>query len=161
MTQNRFGPRESAKKVFRNEVFPDDELPQLQKSSDLLWAMWEKEIPTDKQQNIQFFASLSITNAVTLQIMKRAMGNREITNDGMKFDMTTEEGKALLGKLNNLRPSPSEIRKCADLFQAHPTLQPLPTSSSSARLKSVSSRSQMPGSSTVIAVQARLVYRSV
>ena len=75
MTQSRISPRESSKEVKVNEVFPENELPQLQKSSDLLWAVWEKESPIEKRQNIQFLASLCITNTASLQVMKRIMGN--------------------------------------------------------------------------------------
>ncbi|KAL6708397.1 hypothetical protein ACN47E_002660 [Coniothyrium glycines] len=100
MMQNRLSPAESAEKEYGPGGFPTDELPALQRSSDLLWAMWEEEIPENKRQNIQFFMSLSITNDITLKIMKRAMGDEDISSSGKKFMMTSEAGKALLGTPN-------------------------------------------------------------
>lgn len=113
ITQNRLGPREAAKKTYPNENFPEDQLPSLQKASDMIWTMWEKEIPDDRKQNLQFFMTLAITNQVTLEVMKRAMqltGKDDVDAGGAKWFMNTDAGKALLGK----SPVPFEAHDCVD-----------------------------------------------
>ena len=70
----------------------------------MMWAMWEKEIPVDRQQSLEFFITLAITNEVTLSIIKRALAtvNRELTSRGYKWFMNSAAGQALLGLCNNI-----------------------------------------------------------
>ncbi|CAO2650677.1 Nn.00g019690.m01.CDS01 [Neocucurbitaria sp. VM-36] len=100
----RYGPADRAKKMV--PPVPEDQFPPLKSSSDIIWALWEKLLLPDAhlrdQGNINFFISLSIENAETIQILKRALSqvNSDLTRAGRTFDMITEEGKAILGSPN-------------------------------------------------------------
>ncbi|KAF2832786.1 hypothetical protein CC86DRAFT_414326 [Ophiobolus disseminans] len=97
MTQNRKFPWSALQ-----EVHPTDhkasKLPEMQRSSDMMWAQWEFHVPEDKRSNIQFFITVSIENPTTLALMRRALNERgkELTRKVERFEMSTDQGKALL-----------------------------------------------------------------
>lgn len=98
ITFKRFSPAERAKEL---DFEPQDELPLLRSSSDVIWALWEKLVlQTTNKANIKFFMSLSIENEDTLHILSRALAQvgSTLTADGRTFDTSTEEGRAILGK---------------------------------------------------------------
>lgn len=82
---------------------PEDDFPPLKSSSDIMWALWEKLVLSDaaleNKGNIKFFMSLSVENEETLTILKRALDqvSSDLTREGRTFDMSTEEGRAILG----------------------------------------------------------------
>ncbi|KAF2856443.1 hypothetical protein T440DRAFT_550791 [Plenodomus tracheiphilus IPT5] len=81
---------------------PPADFPSLRQSSDVLWALWEKDVSPDQRGNINFFLTLSIENTATLQVIRRALEQtkRQLTQTPAIFDMTTEEGRAILGSPN-------------------------------------------------------------
>jgi hypothetical protein len=97
MTQSRKSPWEALQELHPTD-FKSDDLPALQRSSDMMWAMWEKFIEADKRHNLRFFVTLTIENEMTLSLIKRALDNigQDLTQEGHFFDMSTDEGKALL-----------------------------------------------------------------
>jgi len=97
MTQNRLGPWDSLQKLHPWD-YSSSELPEMQKSSDMMWAQWEFYIPENKRHNVQYFITLSIENPTTLALMRRALDARgkDLTRRGERFEMSTDEGKALL-----------------------------------------------------------------
>lgn len=100
----RYGPVEKAKSL--QPPVPQNQLPALRSSSDMMWALWEKDVllnvHLEDRGNINFFMSLSIENEDTLRILRRAFNqvNSDLTRVGRIFDMTTEEGRAILGRLH-------------------------------------------------------------
>ncbi|KAL6708398.1 hypothetical protein ACN47E_002661 [Coniothyrium glycines] len=100
ITLGRHGCADQASKL--NPPVPPDQYPAMKQSSDLLWALWENDVRIEKQSNINFFLSVSIENDDTLQIIKRALDQigTKLTRAGTIFDMSSEEGKAILGSPN-------------------------------------------------------------
>jgi hypothetical protein len=82
----------------------EEELPELQKSSDLMWAMWEHYVHPADYKDLNFFMTLSIENPITLSLMKRALDTlkKELTTAGVLIGMDTDAGKALLSTLHSL-----------------------------------------------------------
>ncbi|KAH9865878.1 hypothetical protein J1614_009465, partial [Plenodomus biglobosus] len=70
---------------------PPGDFPSLRQSSDLLWALWEKDTPRNQQGNINFFLTLSIENTATLQILRRSLeqNKRELMQTPVVFDMSS------------------------------------------------------------------------
>lgn len=95
---NRKGPWDTLQ-----ELNPWDyaaaELPELQKSSDMMWIMYKWFVPPEQLRNLGFFVTLAINNPTTLSMIRRALDSRgkELTQRGERFEMTTDMGKALLG----------------------------------------------------------------
>jgi hypothetical protein len=98
MTQNRKSPWEALQALHPNDYTPSD-LPHLQKSSDIIWFIYQAWVSTNDLPNLHFFVSLSIENTITLQLMKRALDKAgvDITRDGWGFATTSDAGQALLG----------------------------------------------------------------
>lgn len=65
----------------------------------MIWALWELNVILGHTTNVNFFMTVSIENEDTLAIIRRALAqkNTDLTRPGYIFDMTTEEGKAILG----------------------------------------------------------------
>ncbi|PSN73341.1 hypothetical protein BS50DRAFT_185402 [Corynespora cassiicola Philippines] len=108
LAMNRLGPAHAAKK-WTNLPFPMNELPHLRQSSDIFWGMWEAYILRDRDNrvhlvdNVKYYFSMSITNHETLRIISRVLDNVGLPLEpwpGVKIDMNTENGKALLGSPN-------------------------------------------------------------
>lgn len=97
MVQNVLGTRSGANKYHPNN-FPDNELPGMQKLSDMLFAMWEFVPPADRG-NINYFLSLAIENPVTLALIRRALDSegQELSTSPYRMETSSEGGLALLG----------------------------------------------------------------
>ncbi|CBX92908.1 predicted protein [Plenodomus lingam JN3] len=52
---------------------PPSDFPSLRQSSDVLCALWGKDVPHAQQGNINFFLTVSIENTAALQIIRRAL----------------------------------------------------------------------------------------
>ena len=100
--------------IKRNKQRPpqDGEEPKLRALSDLLWAGWYRgSQPSDRNNanlgNIKYLIGMSVTNAETNSIILRALkakGKSDIALwPGVDFDMSEEEGQALLGSPNGRR----------------------------------------------------------
>lgn len=76
-----------------------DNLPDLQRASDIAWLFWARHAAT--KNKLKYFFNVSITNSNTQQAIRRALKN---TNQaygpwpGATFDTASDEGKVLLGK---------------------------------------------------------------
>jgi hypothetical protein len=99
MVQNTLGPRQAADTTHPNN-FADDELPHLQKLSDMMWALWEFSVPAAQWSGINFFMSLGIINPTSKGIIRRALdsGGGQLTDQPFRFDPTSDGGLAILGK---------------------------------------------------------------
>lgn len=64
MTQDRLSPWEGLKKLHLVDARPD-ELPELQRSSDMMWTLWEDTVPENRRHELKLFLSLSIMNIET------------------------------------------------------------------------------------------------
>jgi len=104
----------------------------MQKSSDMMWAQWEFYIPENKRHNVQYFITLSIENPTTLALMRRALDARgkDLTRRGERFEMSTDEGKALLctylhpqvlpyAKIGDSKPERRRLRAFPDPAKKH------------------------------------------
>ena len=96
--QNTLGPRDAANQVYPGN-FPNTELPDLQKLSDMMWMMWEYYVPASQRTNLDFIMSLSISNPMSLSIIRRAFDSegQVLTAIPYKFDPNSDGGLALLG----------------------------------------------------------------
>jgi hypothetical protein len=99
MVQNTLGPRQAADNTHPN-TFPDDELPHLQKLSDMIWAMWELHIPPEQHANLDFFMSLGISNPTSAAIIRRALDSegQVLSTTPYRFDPASDGGLAILGE---------------------------------------------------------------
>ncbi|KAH7388663.1 hypothetical protein BKA66DRAFT_440340 [Pyrenochaeta sp. MPI-SDFR-AT-0127] len=97
---SRNGPKENGARL--KPPVPADQMPILQSSSDIMWGLWQHDVDREDLDNIHFFMALSIVNEATLKVLKRAFNQRnsDLNKVGLIFDMTTEEGKAILGTPN-------------------------------------------------------------
>ena len=97
MAMKRYGPKEKA--AERVPPVPQDQLPDLKASSDIMGVLWRDLAPSQNQDKIKFFITLSVENDDTLEILRRALDARQsdLTTYGETFDMTSDEGKAILG----------------------------------------------------------------
>lgn len=76
-------------------------LPKLRSSSDLAFGLWNR-VPAPNGKKIEKFMSVNIVNEDAEEIIKRALEQAEVDDvqgwPGTDFDMTSDGGKALLGK---------------------------------------------------------------
>ncbi|KAF2447265.1 hypothetical protein P171DRAFT_430173 [Karstenula rhodostoma CBS 690.94] len=78
-----------------------EELPKLQRLSDLFWGYWVRDNPNIA--NIRYFWMVDIANEDTEEILARALSeaNKKIGKwPGVTFDMDSDAGKAILGSAN-------------------------------------------------------------
>ena len=104
---HRRSPEKGAE-ILWDESTPDPAaLPKLRSSSDLAFGLWNR-VPAPNGQKIEKFMSVNIVNEDAEEIIKRALENIDVDEvqewPGTDFDMTTDSGKALLGKMG--------LRKC-------------------------------------------------
>ena len=123
---DRDSPQSAGKN--RKPAVQGDELPAIRSCSDIAWLLW-KEFGQDvgNIKNLNYFLSLSITNAETQAIISSAI--RSAIPDaesfpawgGYEFDTDTPEGQAILGQLRcvDLRIGRTDQRPS----QAHPILR--------------------------------------
>lgn len=81
---------------------PVTELPDLQRSSDIVFGQWAS-IAQGNTKNIKYIAIWSLTNVQSASAVAKALSNTDskIGNwPGVSFNMDTPEGKGLLGILN-------------------------------------------------------------
>lgn len=75
-------------------------LPEMHHWSDVVSAIWVNTAG-EKAKNLRFIFRGKITNQQTIDIMKQTglskPGKLDLTWPGKKFDMSTDQGKALLG----------------------------------------------------------------
>ncbi|KAH3980431.1 hypothetical protein HBH64_030150 [Parastagonospora nodorum] len=101
MAQNRHGPWDALQALHPLD-YAAEEVPELQRSSDMMWAMWEYAVPSDQRQNLEMFSTLAIGNQKTLALISRALKSlgKELSRAPTVIEMNTEEGKALLSSPN-------------------------------------------------------------
>jgi hypothetical protein len=97
MAQYRKSLLESMQELHPSD-FTDDELPGLQRSSVIMWALWKMLTPAHKYYGIEFFLTLTIENAMTLALIRRALDGvgRDLTTKGVSIATNIDVGKALL-----------------------------------------------------------------
>jgi hypothetical protein len=91
MAMHRVAPKNAAPFLTANQ------LPKLQKSSDLLFLMWRFFAGDTYVKNVRYFFSLSISNEPTSKLMVRAVGTVRAW-PGSTFTYYQDEFRALLGK---------------------------------------------------------------
>ncbi|KAF2748228.1 hypothetical protein M011DRAFT_486081 [Sporormia fimetaria CBS 119925] len=84
-----------------NPPLPADQLPKLQKSSDVAWGIWKMRAGTNVK-NLRYFLALTVINELTNRILIRATGGRVQPWPGVTFTSETEEASALLGTPNSV-----------------------------------------------------------
>jgi hypothetical protein len=98
LVQNTLGPRPAADRTHPNN-FQDNEMPWMQKLSDMMWAMWEFYVPAAQRANLDFVMSLGINNPESLSLIRRALDSegQALTMNPYWFDPSSDGGLALLG----------------------------------------------------------------
>jgi hypothetical protein len=97
-------PATAAKYKWRRKPLTD-ELPKLQRLSDIFWGYWLRG--NSNLANIRYFWMMDIANEDTEEILARALSeaNTKIRKwPGVTFDMESDAGKAILGELQQLEP---------------------------------------------------------
>ncbi|KAL5426098.1 hypothetical protein PMIN04_002145 [Paraphaeosphaeria minitans] len=77
-----------------------DELPNIQRLSDIFWGHWVRD--NTNVVNIRYFWMMDVANEDTEEIMARALseaGKAISTWPGVTFNMDSDAGKAILGEL--------------------------------------------------------------
>ncbi|KAF2878033.1 hypothetical protein BDV95DRAFT_600711 [Massariosphaeria phaeospora] len=93
-------PANAARTFWRRKP-EENELPELQSSSDLIWFA----IKDAKLANLGHYMSCLVTNQETRDIMQRALQSKGVEVGewpGYSFEMTSDEGQALLGSPNGV-----------------------------------------------------------
>ncbi|KAL1606692.1 hypothetical protein SLS60_004099 [Paraconiothyrium brasiliense] len=93
-------PTTAAKRVWYRKP-KQDELPKLQRLSDIFWGYWNRD--NSNIANIKYFFMKDIANEDTEEIIARALhgANKQIRAwPGITFDMKFDAGKAILGSAN-------------------------------------------------------------
>ncbi|OAG07010.1 uncharacterized protein CC84DRAFT_1216020 [Paraphaeosphaeria sporulosa] len=91
----------SAAKHLWNQKPTGDELPKLQRLSDIFWGYWVRDNPA--VANICYFWMVDIANEDTAKIMARALSEAGKTISkwpGVTFNMDSDAEKAILGSAN-------------------------------------------------------------
>lgn len=86
----------------------DYELPAIRSASDVAWAFWNRATAGGDLKNIKYFFNCLIVNEETQALIR--MAHEKMTPPrsapgkwpGTEFSMNSEQGLALLGKLNTL-----------------------------------------------------------
>lgn len=62
-----------------------------------MWTLWEKFAPGDARTNMRMFVTLSISNKITLSLIRRALDSvkKDLSTTPFNFNMDSEAGKAL------------------------------------------------------------------
>jgi hypothetical protein len=83
------------------EMTQANEMPVLQSSSDIIWAIWQKYTPQYQINNIKWWFSVQISNLVTRSVVKRTLddvGLKLGPYPGHYFPLSSPAGQAILGK---------------------------------------------------------------
>lgn len=76
------------------------ELPDIRFCSDIYWGYWSRDNLNVK--NLRVYGAHNVVNDATSLLVSRAFKNKKIEKltpwPGSSFDVTTEEGQALIGK---------------------------------------------------------------
>jgi len=118
------GPLHAARQQWGRQP-SDDELPRLRKLSDVFWGYWIRDNPN--VSNLRYLWMMDVENVDTQKIVTQALHNvgKEIEKwPGVTFDMTTDEGKAILGKKNarpcsGLAANPAQLLKTEALLHGY------------------------------------------
>jgi len=96
IAQDRKSPWEAGTVTY--DDFTKEDLPDLQRSSDIMWIMWEHAVPAARRKDIKIFGSLIIGNPTTLAVIARAMKElkQQLTTTVTRISMDTDQGKAIL-----------------------------------------------------------------
>jgi hypothetical protein len=102
---NRESPKWAAKE--RIPPVPDNDLPHLNQFSDVAWIKWKLDHHASGAglNHLKYFMSVSITNAKTQQILRRALeaNHWELSEwPGHVFERMWPETKAILGELSGV-----------------------------------------------------------
>lgn len=98
--QNLLDPATAAAYNWGRNPKPE-ELPKLQRLSDIFWGHWVRENPDIS--NIRYFWMMNVVNQETVEILARALhdaGKKYAPWPGTTFDMDSDAGKAILGSAN-------------------------------------------------------------
>lgn len=85
-----------------------NELPQLRKLSDFLWAFWKRQRTVAAARNLRWYDAYNTHDRVTLALIARFIGERghaELEHwpaQDSEFPTNTPQGRALLGKKSKL-----------------------------------------------------------
>lgn len=109
--QNLVKPESAAVDNLGGEI-PDDQLPQLRRASDIMWAYWIQNNPNPK--NLYSYFVNYVRNDDTLPLIARIIRSHGMTTlpywPGLELSMDDEGAEALLGKHDTspwLLPSPT------------------------------------------------------
>lgn len=94
---DRLAPEKAA--AERKPPVPKDEMPSLQRFSDIAWLFWAKHAAN--KNKLKYLLNIAVTNSETQQAIRRALHN--VNHEfgpwpGTTFDIDSNEGKVLLGK---------------------------------------------------------------
>jgi hypothetical protein len=90
-------PAEAAKDC--KPQIPKEDLPELQRASDLAWLSWAHF--AEPKSHLKYFFNIAITNEDTQKAIRTVLKNTDTAYGpwpGVTFNTNTDEGKVLLGK---------------------------------------------------------------
>ncbi|KAF1358006.1 hypothetical protein EJ07DRAFT_126217 [Lizonia empirigonia] len=96
---DRLAPEKAAD--HRVPQIEKDELPSLQRYSDVAWLFWAKQAA--RKNKLKYFFTVAITNIETQRAIRRALKNAQAEYGpwpGTTFSVDSDEGKVLLGCSN-------------------------------------------------------------
>ncbi|PVI02094.1 hypothetical protein DM02DRAFT_486054, partial [Periconia macrospinosa] len=102
IAQGRLSPAHAAERNWHRKPSVE-ELPALRTMSDILWGAWSRD--NNNVKNIKYLWAQGVSNDGTKAIIATAlkkMNKKLETWPGTAFNMTSEEGKALLGSPNGV-----------------------------------------------------------
>jgi hypothetical protein len=99
LVQNTLGPKPAAASTHAPNSFPDSELPELGRLSDMMWAMYEYYVKAEDWHKIDLFMSLAISNPTSMALIRRALDSegQVLSTAPYKFEPGSEGFLAILG----------------------------------------------------------------
>ncbi|KAF3043373.1 hypothetical protein E8E12_001895 [Didymella heteroderae] len=96
--QNMKKPQAAAEEELGRTI-PENQLPHLQRASDIMWSYWERN--NANPQNLRYYFVNYIKNDETLPLIARALRNHGLNTvprwPGLELGMHTDEAEAILG----------------------------------------------------------------
>ncbi|KAI4629998.1 uncharacterized protein J4E87_003185 [Alternaria ethzedia] len=93
-------PTYAARTLWNVPSVKPDEMPKLQRTSDLTWGLWNRH-SKESLSNINYFFTVAVVNPETRKIISRAMGQNAVPKaPGYTFRADNENFIALLGSPN-------------------------------------------------------------
>lgn len=96
-------PQVASKENLESNI-PEDQMPQLQRASDIMWSYWERNNPSP--QNLRYYFVNYVRNEETTPLIARALKNHKMDKvprwPRLELGMDSEEAEAILGQFKRV-----------------------------------------------------------